>query len=117
MKFLFMIVMIFILFVIHELGHYFAYTMFGIPSYFRKSVITPGFSPKETAVVSKFKGLVIALSGFLLSTILFVIPTIFFYSLWKVLLIGSIAGSSMDFIWAFTMLIPKKITISSGLDK
>jgi len=113
-NFIIMLIMIFILFVIHEWGHYLAFKMFGISSHFRKSIIAPGVDPNETVIVSRFQGIVIALSGFFVSTILFVLPMTLIYPLWKVLLIGTFAGASLDFLWAFSMVFSKEITINSS---
>jgi membrane-associated protease RseP (regulator of RpoE activity) len=114
MKFIFLIFMILILLVIHEYGHYLAYKIYGIPAHVRKSILAPGISPNESVYVTKTQGIVIALAGFVFSTVIFVIPSIFFYPLWKALMVGSVAGSAADFIWALTMMLSKghKINIS-----
>lgn len=108
MKLTLLIIMVMILLVIHEYGHYAAYRIFGIPAHVRKSLLAPGISPNKAVSVTKFQGLVIALAGFVLSTVVFVIPSIFVYPLWKALLIGSIAGSAADFLWAISMIFSGK---------
>jgi hypothetical protein len=102
------------LFVVHEFGHYLVYRVLGYEAIIRKSLIAPGIDPKYTIEVSRFKGILIAVGGFVLSTAIIVMPFMLFgYKHWFVLLIASIAGSIMDFIWAATMLLQKTITIYS----
>ena len=114
MKFGFLVFMILILLIIHEFGHYLAYKIYGIPVHFRKSLLAPGISPNETIVVTKMQGIVIGLSGYVFSTIIFVLPNVFAYPLWKALFVGSIACSIVDFIWVFSMILSKdKIIIHS----
>jgi membrane-associated protease RseP (regulator of RpoE activity) len=113
MKFGLLVLMVLILIIIHELGHYLAYKIYGIPAHFRKSLLAPGISPNETIVVTKMQGIVIGLSGFVFSTVIFVFPSIFVYPLWKALLVGSVAGSIVDFIWAFSMIFSNEIVIQS----
>ena len=94
--------------------HYLAYKIYGIPAHFRKSLLAPGISPNETIVVTKMQGIVIGLSGYVFSTIIFVLPNVFAYPLWKALFVGSIAGSIVDFIWVFSMILSKyKIEFSN----
>ena len=113
MRFAFLLCMVLILIIIHEFGHFLAYKIYGIPAHFRKSIIAPGISPNETIVVSKIQGMVIALSGFIFSTVIFVVPSALLYPLWKALLVGSVAGSIADYLWAFSMIFSKKIIIQS----
>lgn len=113
MKLLALSALVLVLFIVHEWGHYLAYRMFGIPAYFKKSFFIPQVLPNTTVTVTKLQGLVIALAGFFVSTLLIVIPCMFVYPLWKALFIGSIAGSSVDFIWALSMCFTKLVTIES----
>lgn len=102
------------LLILHEAGHYLAYRMLGYEAVIRNSILVPGIDPKNTITVNKLQGLIIALGGFIFSTIVVVLPCILLdYKHWFVLLIGSLAGSSVDFIWAFTMMFMKTITIQS----
>lgn len=102
-----------IIFIVHEWGHYLAYRLFGIPVYFKLSVFVPQVLPRQTIRLRRSKGLVIALAGFVISTLLIVVPSVFFYKLWKALLIGSIAGASVDFLWAASMVFSKTVLIKS----
>ena len=99
--------------IVHECGHYLAYRVLGIPAYFKISVLVPQVLPRETVRLPRMKGLMIALAGFGVSTLLIVVPGIFIYPLWKALLIGSIAGASIDFLWALSMLFSKNVLIKS----
>lgn len=108
MKFLFLVFMIIVLLIIHEFGHYLAYKFYGIPAHLRKSLLAPGISPNKPVSVSKIQGVVIALSGFIFSTIIFVLPSILFYPLWKALMIGSVAGSAADLIWCLSIISSKE---------
>jgi len=107
MKFGFLLFMVLILIIIHEFGHFIAYKIYGIPAHFRKSLLAQGISPNETIVVTKMQGMVIALSGFVFSTVIFVLPSAMLYPLWKALLEGSVAGSIADYLWAFSMILAK----------
>lgn len=103
-----------ILLIVHEYGHYLAYRVLGHKAVVRRSFLAPGIDPLNTIEVKKVEGLLIALGGFILSTVVVVIPLLLFhYKLWVVVLIGSAAGSIVDFIWAFSMLFQRTITISS----
>ncbi|MHC1683042.1 MAG: metalloprotease family protein [Clostridiaceae bacterium] len=113
MKFGFLLFMALILMIIHEFGHYLAYKIYGIPAHFRKSLLVPGISPNETIIVTKMQGMIIALSGFVFSTLIFVLPSALIYPLWKALLVGSVAGSIVDFLWAFSMIFSKEVIIQS----
>lgn len=113
MRFVTLLGLMGIVFVVHEWGHYLAYRAFGIPAYFRISVLVPQVLPQQTIRISRIKGLIVALAGFAASTLLIVLPSIFFYPLWKALLIGSIAGASVDFIWALSMVFSKTVLIES----
>ena len=113
MKFGLLVLMVLILIIIHEFGHYLAYKIYGIPAHFRKSLLAPGISPNETIVVTKIQGIVIGLSGFVFSTAIFILPSILVYPLWKALLVGSVAGSIADFLWVFSMIFSKEIVIQS----
>jgi len=107
-----------ILFIVHEFGHFLAYRVFGYQAEVRKSFFTPGIDPKETIEVPRWQGICIALSGFFVSTISVVFPLFLInYQHWFVLLIGSIAGASVDAIWAVSMLTSKTVTINSGNNK
>ena len=109
-----LLVVFFVLLIAHEFGHYLAYRMLGYDAVVRKSIFIPGIDPKNTIQVTKTEGLIIALGGFAFSTIIIVLPCMLIhYHLWFVLLIGSIAGSIVDFIWALTMIFTKNITIYS----
>jgi len=114
-NFIVLIFLVLILLVIHEFGHWIAYRLCGYEAKVRKSILIPGIDPKEDIEVSKIQGLFIALNGFFFSTLVEVLPLMICgYKLWKVLLIGSMAGASVDFIWAIGMLFQKKICISSN---
>lgn len=111
-KFLFFLLLVFLLLIVHEFGHYLAYRLLGFQARVRKSIIAPGIDPKDTIVVTRAQGLFIALNGFILSTFTVVLLSFLMnYSLWSVLFISSLAGSCIDFIWAFGMLFQKDITI------
>ncbi len=112
LKFLGLLFFLAILFVTHEYGHYLAYRVFGYKAVIRKSFWAPGIDPKQTIKVTRLEGLIIALGGFVLSTIIVVVPLMLTqYKLWIALMMGSIAGSAADFIWALSMLFRKDITI------
>lgn len=113
MKFIFLVFMVLILVIIHEFGHFLAYKIYKIPAHFRKSLLAPGISPNETIIVTKTQGMVIALSGFVFSTVIFVLPSALIYHLWKALLVGSVAGSIADYLWAVSMIFSKKVRIQS----
>lgn len=114
-KFVIVLLLALILLIVHELGHYLAYRLLGFEAKMRKSIIVPGIDPKSTITVTRMQGLFIALNGFIFSTFTVVLLCFLLkYSLWFVLFIGSLAGSSVDFIWAFGMLFQKNITIRGG---
>ncbi len=114
-NFAILLLLMVILLIIHEYGHYLAYRVLGYKAILRRSILVPGVDPLNTIQVKKVEGLLIALGGFVLSTTIVVIPLIIFqYRLWLVLLIGSLAGSIVDFIWAFSMLFQRAITISGS---
>lgn len=109
-----LLIVFFILLILHEAGHYLAYRILGFDAVIRKSVLIPGIDPKTTIEVNRAQGLTIALGGFVFSTAVIVLPALLIgYRHWFVLLIGSVAGSIVDFIWGFTMLFMKTITIHS----
>jgi hypothetical protein len=109
-----MLIIFLILLVLHEAGHYLAYRMLGFEAVIRKSILVPGIDPKNTITVNKLQGLIIALGGFVFSTVVVVLPSVIIdYKYWFVLLIGSLAGSCVDFIWAFNMIFMKTVTIQS----
>ncbi len=111
-KFAVLLLLVFLVLIVHELGHYLAYRLLGFQACVRKSIIAPGIDPKETIVVTRMQGLFIALNGFILSTFSVVLLSYLMnYSLWFVLFIGSLAGSCVDFIWAIGMLFQKNVTI------
>jgi hypothetical protein len=66
------------LFVVHEFGHYLVYRVLGYEAIIRKSLIAPGIDPKYTIEVSRFKGILIAVGGFVLSTAIIVMPFMLF---------------------------------------
>jgi hypothetical protein len=112
--FLVLLLLAAVLLIVHEFGHWVAYRLCGYQAVIRKSVLVPGIDPKVTIVVNRFQGLFIALNGFVLSALVVLIPSFAYgYRLWPALLLGGIAGASVDFIWAFSMLFQKEITISS----
>lgn len=113
MKLAVLILLMVILFIIHEFGHYLAYQLLGIDTYFKMSVIAPQVLPKQNITITKVAGLFVALSGFIISILLFVYPLSYFYNLWKALLVGSLAGSIADFLWAISMIFVKEVTIYS----
>ncbi|MDF2589949.1 MAG: hypothetical protein K0S41_3790 [Anaerocolumna sp.] len=114
LNFLGVVILALLLLVVHEWGHYVAYRVLGYRAKVRKSLIAPGIDPVETIEVPRWKGLVIAFAGFVVSTILVVLPLFLFqYKYYMPLFIGSIAGASVDFTWAFSMLPSKTITIQS----
>lgn len=111
-KFAVLLLLAILLLLIHEFGHYLAYRLLGFQARVRKSIAAPGIDPKETIVVTRMQGLFIALNGFIFSSFSVVLPAFLMnYSLWFVLFIASLAGSCVDFIWAFGMLFQKEITI------
>lgn len=103
-----------VLLVLHEFGHYLAYRVLGYKAVVRKSFLVPGIDPQSTIEVRRGEGLLIALGGFIFSTAVVVVPLLILsYRHWLVVLIGSTAGSIVDFIWAFGMLLQRTVTISS----
>lgn len=116
--FIVLLLLAFILLGVHEFGHWLAYRVCGYDAVLRKSVFVPGIDPKKDIKVSKIQGLFIALNGFLFSAFVEIVPLMFLgYKLWKVLLLGGIAGASVDFIWAISMLFQKEIYIYAGKSK
>ncbi len=112
MHFAGVVMLAFIVFVVHELGHYLAYRILGYQATIRKSLLAPGIDPKETIEIPCWQGLFIALSGFIFSTGIVVFPLfLMHYTYWFVLLIGSVAGSCVDAMWAISMIGRKKVTI------
>lgn len=75
-----LLVLMIILLVVHEFGHYLAYRVLGYKAVLRKSVLVPGIDPLSTIVVTRAEGLLIALGGFLLSTLTVVVPLFVFQS-------------------------------------
>jgi len=74
--------------------------------------MSTGIDPKETIAVTRWKGLLIAFGGFILSSLTVVLPLYAFqYKHWFVLCIASVAGSIGDFVWALSMLGSKTITL------
>lgn len=109
-----LIIIFAILMIVHEFGHYLAYRLLGYETVIRKSILIPGIDPKHTIEVNRFQGICIALGGFMISTITIVLPFMLFgYRNWFVLLLGSIAGSIVDFIWALTILFSKSTVINA----
>lgn len=109
-----LLLLVVILFMSHEFGHYLAYHMLGYKATIRKSIFAPGIDPKETITVPGWQGVFIASFGFVFSTAIVVFPLFFIkYQYWFVLLIGSIAGSIVDMIWAISMVGRKTVTIDS----
>ena len=116
--FIVLLILAFVLLGIHELGHWLAYRLCGYDAVIRKSIFVPGIDPKKDIKVNKMQGLFIALNGFLFSALIEIVPLIFMeYKLWKALLLGSIAGASVDFIWAISMLFKKEIYIYARKSK
>jgi len=114
MDFIILLLLAMVLLIIHELGHWLAYRLFGYQAVIRKSIIVPGIDPKETIEVKKGQGLFIALSGFAFSSFVVILPCfVLGYRLWHVLLIGGVAGACLDFIWALGMIFQKTVTISA----
>lgn len=110
----FMVVLILAIltFVVHEYGHYLAYRILGIPAKLRRSFLVPGIDPRETVTIKRWKGLLIALGGFILSICAVIFPLfIFNYKHCFVLFLGAVAGSLLDFVWMMSMLGSKEITI------
>jgi sterol desaturase/sphingolipid hydroxylase (fatty acid hydroxylase superfamily) len=102
-----------ILFSVHEYGHYLAYKILRIPAKFRRSLFAPGIDPKETVLIQRWQGIMIAFGGLVLSLVIIVPLFIFSYKHSFVILIGAIAGSVVDFIWALSMVGRKTVTINS----
>jgi hypothetical protein len=114
LDFLTLLLLAMVLLIVHEFGHWMAYRLCGYQAVIRKSVFVPGIDPKVTIVVNRFQGLFIALNGFVFSTLVVVLPCfVYKYRLWPALLLGGVAGASLDFIWAVSMLFQKEITIAS----
>lgn len=102
-----------ILFLVHEYGHFLAYLILKIPTRLRRSLFAPGIDPKETVSVKRWQGLIIALGGFILSLVIVIPLFIIGYKHDFVILIGAIAGSIVDFIWALSMIGNKMVTLRS----
>jgi len=114
MDFIILLLLAMVLLIIHELGHWLAYRLFGYQAVIRKSIIVPGIDPKETIEVKKGQGLFIALNGFAFSSFVVILPCfVLGYRLWHVLLIGGVAGACLDFIWSLGMIFQKTVTISA----
>lgn len=108
-----LLVLIIALFLIHELGHYLAYRVLGYRAVIRKVVFVPGIDPKETIEVTRSEGLVISMSGFILTVMLVVLPCVLVgYKQCFALFMASIAGSFMDLFWVMNLLYRKRITIA-----
>jgi hypothetical protein len=109
-----MVLSLVILLILHEYGHYLAYRILGYKAVVRKSFLVPGIDPQSTIEVKRIEGLLIALGGFIFSTVVVVLPLLLVnYKHWLVVMIGSVAGSIVDFIWALGMLFQRTVTISS----
>lgn len=113
LDFAFVLVWCFALFIVHEYGHYLAFYILGIPAKMRRSILVPGIDPKETVSVKRWKGLLIALGGFVLSLIVVLTSYLFKYKHYYLILMGAFVGSIFDFAWAFSMLGSKTITLNS----
>ncbi len=112
MNFVGVVMFALMVFIIHELGHYTTYRVLGHQAAIRKSIFAPGIDPKETIEIPCWQGILIAISGFIFSTVVVVFPLFLLqYQYWFVLLIGSVAGSLADVIWAVSMIGRKKVTI------
>ena len=72
--FLILLLLASLLLIIHELGHYLAFRILGYKAVLRKSIMVPGIDPVDTIDVTRWKGFVIALGGFVFSTIVIVVP-------------------------------------------
>jgi len=97
--------------VVHEAGHYLAYRLFGIPARIRKSFWAPGIDPVETVTVARWKGIVIAAGGLIISLVFIFALFLIGYRDWWLELIGDVAGSVADFGWALSMLPKKQVTL------
>ncbi len=53
-----------ILLIVHEYGHYIAYRVLGYKAVVRRSLLVPGIDPLNTIEVNRAEGLLIALGGF-----------------------------------------------------
>ena len=111
--FAFVLLLMTILFIVHEYGHYLAYKILKIPAKIRRSFFVPGIDPKETVSVKRWQGMMIAFGGFVLSFVIVVPLYIFSYKHSFVIFIGAIAGSIFDFVWALCMIGMKTVTIKS----
>lgn len=112
--FAFVIILCLVLFAVHEYGHYLAYKIFHIPAKLRHSILIPGIDPKETISVKRWKGILIALGGFVLSSLIVVLPLyVLRYKHWFVMFLGAVAGSIVDFVWAISMLGNETTTLYS----
>lgn len=102
-----------LLFIVHEMGHYFAYRILGYDAKIRFSLIAPGIDPIKDIEVSRLEGVLISLGGFILSTFTVVgLSILLKYPLWLPLFLGSVGFSIADFIWCITMMFSKRIVIS-----
>lgn len=112
--FLYVAFLVLILLIAHEYGHYLAYKVLGIPAQLRQSFFAPGIDPKNGITVNRWKGMLIAFSGFIFSSITVNFPLYLLgHKHWFVLFLGSIAGSIVDFIWALSMMGSKEIHLHS----
>ena len=110
--FLQLVALVGVLVVVHEAGHYLAYRTLGIRAKLRRSLLLPGIDPVETVTVSRWKGIWIALGGFLFAGVLINLPAyLLSYRHSFVLLLGGLAGSIVDFIWAISMLGQKTVVL------
>lgn len=108
-----LLVLILALFFVHELGHYLAYRLLGYRAVIRKAFFVPGIDPKETIEVTRYEGVVIAMSGFVLSAAVVVLPcALLQFNQSLTIFVASIAGSFVDFIWAMALLNQRTIRIT-----
>lgn len=112
--FFLLLALVAVLFVVHEAGHYIAYRALGIRARLRRNILIPGIDPVATVSVPRWKGVVIALSGFIIAGMLVNAPAyVLGYQHRFVLLLGGIAGSIVDFVWAISMLPQGTVTIEA----
>ncbi len=94
-----------VLIIMHELGHYMAYRLFGIEARLRPNLLAPGIDPKKPVTVSRWKGIFIAINGFIFASLTVNLPLYLLgYKHSSLILLAGAIGSVLDFLWALTML-------------